>query len=240
MKRAALALILAVTPASADVQQPAGGGEVDWTRGLLIARSIGTADRRAPAPTIARVGARREAEGRAAAALVAAARTLPAPAGTVGDAADADAAVAGALDAAARAALDLATELMPDGSTRIQRGLPVEAIRQALTGPRAIVPAWAGAASAGDAPTALVVDARNLDVAPRVGITVTDGAVTVAMPAIWVDAQPGDRDARLGGRPRSVQAERLDAGALVVAPGAPLEAAARSGALLVVVVREGS
>lgn len=206
MKRAGLALLLVAAPAAAEP-------EVDWARGLVIERAIGTADRRAPSPAVARVGAEREAAERATAALLATAAALPG--------------VAAPVDGLAAATLTLEVEHLPDGSVRLRRGLPIEAIRQASAGPRVVTPVWDGVRSRAAPPAPFVVDARDLEVSPRVGIVVTDGTTTVAMPAIWVTRAP---------KGKAVKATRVDdaAGALVVGD----LAGADPGALLVVVIRE--
>jgi hypothetical protein len=218
------AALLAVLAGSAAHAQPAP--EVDWERGLVIASAVGTADRRAPSPAVARVGSRRQAEERATAALRAAAATLPVAGGAAVPPPDGP-------------WIELDTEHLPDGSVRVRRGLPLEAIRQAIAGPRPVAPAWDGAGAAGG-PTAVVVDARNLRLTPRVGIAVTDGTRTASLPAIWVRRAPKESDARLGGRAHRVKASALDAAGALVVAGVPLDEAAAAGALLVVVIREGT
>lgn len=229
---------------------PATADGVDWARGLVIARAVGTADRRAPSPTVARVGSLREAEDRARAALVAAARALPvAGGGTVGDALDADAAAAARLDAAAVTLVEVETQWLPDGSVRIRRGLAVESIRQALAGPRAVAPAWAGAdrdADADAAPTSIVVDATGVAVTPAVGVelAVGQGGAATALPAVWRAAAPKDRDKKkgslLGARPARVRATAAAGATLVLEADVDVDlaAAAAAGAVVIVVVSE--
>ena len=209
MRKALAVLALLVAPeAAAQTSSPAA--KVDWARGLVIVKTVGTADRRAPSPASARPVALREAEDRAAAGLLAAAKELPGAAG-VGD------------DVVAGNVVELATEFLPDGSVRIERGLPIEAVRQALDGPRAIAPAWDGAPDAAK-PATLVVDARNLAVTPRVGIAVSDGTTTARLPALWVTKPP----------PGAVKASGYDEATGTLAVDRPPEA----GALLIVVIRE--
>jgi hypothetical protein len=128
-------------------------------------------------------------------------------------------------DVAAGAVVELATDFLPDGSVRIRRGLPIEVVRQALDGPRPVTPAWDGAGAAAE-PVTFVVDARNLDVRPRVGIAVTDGTTTTRLPALWRSKPPKGA--------RAVKASGYDeaAGALEV------DRVPDAGALLIVVIRE--
>jgi hypothetical protein len=218
-----LAMVGVATPAHADV---------DWQRGLITIKAVGTADRRAPSPAVARPGALREGETRAEAALLELARGLPrAQGGTIGEAADADPLVAAALAAVVAAPIEVATDFLPDGSVRVERALPIEAIRQAIAGPERFVPAGA------DAITAIVVDARKLKLKPAVGIAVTDGQATLELPALFDGKPPADDDPRLGARPLRVTAKRLDHGALA-GDGIDLAALAAPGILLIVVIRE--
>jgi hypothetical protein len=212
MRRTLAVLALLVAPEVA-AQPAAPAAKVDWARGLVIVKTVGTADRRAPSPASARPVALREAEDRAAAGLLAAAKELPGAAGLADDV------VAGNV-------VELATEFLPDGSVRIQRGLPIEAVRQALDGPRPVAPAWDGAPAA-PAPATLVVDARNLAVTPRVGIAVSDGTTTARLPALWKASAPP---------PGAVKATGYDeaTGTLTV----DRVAAPDGGALLIVVIRE--
>lgn len=196
---------------------------VDWDRGLIIVKSLGTADRRAPSAAVARVSSRTEAENRAQSALIAAARALPVAAGgTVGD----------TVDLAGVPVVELATDLLADGSVRITRGLPIEGVAAALSGPRTVAPDFGGATAPAGA-TAIVVDARNLKVAPGVGIVVTDGTTTARMPALYVTKKPGDDDPRLGARPQRVKGTAYSRGVLTIDGATP-----DPGALVVVVVRE--
>jgi hypothetical protein len=205
VKAAALLVLLAAAPARA---------EVDWGKGVIEAPAIGTADRRAPSPAVARVGALREAEERASLALLAEARALPWRSGTVGEAVDASPEAAAALAAVARPAslVDRGTEYLPDGSVRIKRALPIEAVRQALDGPRVVAPDWGGKpakASLRDH----VVDAREVAVIPAVGL-VPGPTVIVTKP-----------------KKAAAKASALDGGVLQFDP------AADAGALVVVVIR---
>ena len=205
-----------LTTAAVLVLAGTAAADVDWGKGVIETGAIGTADRRAPSPAVARVGALREAEERAAATLLEEARALSWRSGTVGAAADADPSVAAALAAATRpeSLVDRGTELLPDGSVRIRRALPIEAVRQAIDGPRVVEPAWDGKPAA--APShELVVDARELELVPAVGIA--------AAPAVIVTK---------ASRKAGAKATGLDAGTL------QLDHPAEPGALVVVVIRK--
>jgi hypothetical protein len=217
-----LALIVAVLAIAAPAR-----ADTDWARGVITTSAVGTADRRAPSPAVARVGALREAEARAAASLLEQARALPrASGGTVGEAADADPAVAAALAAALAVPLELATDRQPDGSVRIERALPIEAVRQAMSGPEPV----AGVAPEG-AVTAIVVDARNLKVTPAVGIGVSDGTETLELPVLFRGKAP-----KLDGAVKA-KAGKYSGGALVI-DKLDLAALRTPGVLLIVVIRE--
>jgi hypothetical protein len=203
--------------------------DVDWARGLVTAKAVGTADRRAPSPAIARPGALREAEKRAQASLLEQARRLPMPDGTtVGDRADQDPAAADALGDACAASIEVDTEYLPDGSVRVERALAIESVRQALTAPELV-----SGVTPKDAPTALVVDARKLKIEPSVGISVIGdgGKAVLSLPALWL-ASPKEVD--LGAHPIKKTATKVDNGFLVV-DDLPDAAA---GMMLVVLVRE--
>jgi hypothetical protein len=221
----ALALLLAPATAWADV---------DWARGVITERAYGTADRRAPSPAVARVAAMREAEERATAALVVAARELPrASGGTVGEAADADPTVAAALEAAAASAIDVKTELLPNGSVRVERALAIESVRQAIAGPTALAAA-ASSTTGGEPVTAIVVNARKLKVSPAVGIAVGDGSSTLELPSVFVRKAPAAKDARLGANAVFVDAEGAEDGVVRV-PALAMQDLQGAGTLLVVV-----
>ena len=213
MRRALPALLLMLATPELAAQPAPPPATVDWARGLVIVKTVGTADRRAPSPASARPVALREAEDRAVAHLLAAARELPGAAGVPDDVVDGT-------------VVELATEYLADGSVRIQRGLPIEAVRQAIDGPRPVSPAWDGAPAA--APATLVVDARNLAVTPRVGIAVSDGTTTTRLPALWRTRPPK------GAKPVPASAFDEAAGTLTI------DRAPDPGALLIVVIREKS
>jgi hypothetical protein len=233
MVRLLVGMMVALTAAgaaAAPVTSTVAAVDVDWTRGVAIARAVAPADRRAPSPAVARSGARRAAEDRARAMLAAAARALPwAAGGTVGEAVD-DKGAAAALEAAVARAAVTAADYLTDGSVRVTVALPIEAVRQALDGPRAVA---AGAAVEG-AVTAVVVDARGAKVAPAVGLAVGEARG----PVLVAHAKPSA--AVLGAKVVTVKATAARAGTLAVAGphAADAKAAIEAGALVVILVKD--
>lgn len=155
---------------------------VDWAAGRVTATGVGLADRHAPNPAVARGPARRKADDAAKARL---ARALPAlPLATGGTLADklGDPAVKARLDRAIASAIavESETELETDGSWRVTLAVPIEAVRQALTGPRAL-PADGDA----KAPPPVVI-VEGVTVKPAVGYTVGG----LPAPTLWVAKVP--------------------------------------------------
>ncbi len=163
MRSAWLVLALASTAHADDAK-------VDWARGLVIADGIGVADRHAPSPAVARGTSRRVAEDRAKATIRGALAKLPvASGGTAGDK---------AAQAALSAAFALDAEPETDGAWRVTMAVPIEAVRQAIAGVRALP-------KDGDKdPAVVVID--GVKAQPAVGWKV--GRVEAA--AIWPDAAP--------------------------------------------------
>ncbi|HWO25225.1 MAG TPA: hypothetical protein VNO30_41080 [Kofleriaceae bacterium] len=186
-------------PARAEGAKP-GGARPDWARGLVIATGVGVADRHAPSPVNARGPAREAALAAAQKQLAAALPALPlAGGGTLADRLG-DAAVKARVDRAIAAAIVVDAEPSTDGSWRVSLGVPIEAIRQALTGPRA------APASDVDGPPVVVVEGARAT--PAIGYKLGP----VAAPALWVKDVPAwAKDA-----PR-VKARGASAGAIELA-----------------------
>jgi hypothetical protein len=128
-----LALILLLAPAIAHA-------DVDWAQGLVTARGVGIADRHAPNPAVARGTSRRTAEEAARAKLAVDVAALPLATGAkVGDAAK-DAAVKARLADAVEHAMELSAEPETDGAWTVTLAVPIEAVRQAIAGPRKLGP----------------------------------------------------------------------------------------------------
>jgi hypothetical protein len=167
LRTVAIAGIVAfATPARADV---------DWATGLVTATAAGVADRHAPSPSVARGTSRRGAEDAAKKLLAAEVAKLPlAAGGTVAGQATAKDRVAHAVDAA----LTVDAEPETDGSWKVTLAVPIEAVRQAIAGPRVLDPK-------GDTgPAVVVVD--GVKAKPAVGWTI--GGIAAA--TVWTDKAP--------------------------------------------------
>jgi hypothetical protein len=186
-------LLAAAAPAHADVK-------VDWARGLVIADAVGVADRHAPNPAVARGTSRRVAEEAAEQALAAKLGELPlAGGGRVADRAK-DKAIKARLDRAVEAAVPLAADPQTDGAWCVTMAVPIEAVRQALDGPRA----WP--AEGDEGPQVVVVE--GVTAKPAVGWRIAGQSA----PAVWVTELPAwAKDA-----PR-VKAKGAKAGAIELA-----------------------
>ena len=149
--------------------------DVDWAKGLVTATAAGVADRHAPSPSVARGTSRRGAEDAAKKLLAAEVGKLPlAAGGTVAGQAAAKDRIARAVDAA----LTIDAEPETDGSWRVTLAVPIEAVRQAIAGPRALDPK-------GDAgPPVVVVD--GVKAKPSVAWTI--GGIAAA--TVWTDKPP--------------------------------------------------
>jgi hypothetical protein len=154
--------------------------DVDWAQGMVTARGVGVADRHAPNPAVARGTSRRAAEDAARGKLAVAVAAMPvASGGRVSDAAKA-ADVKARLAAAVDHAMELAAEPETDGSWTVTLAVPIEAVRQAITGPRTLAPGGDA-----DAPVVIVDGVSGKPVV---------GALDAA--TIWVkDLPPWAKDA---------------------------------------------
>ena len=131
MMRALAIVALLASTAHADVK-------VDWARGLVIADAVGIADRHAPNPAVARGTSRRGAEEAAKKQLAAKLDDLPlAGGGKVGDKLK-DKQVKERVDTAVASAITLAADPETDGAWRVTLAVPIEAVRQAIAGPRVL------------------------------------------------------------------------------------------------------
>jgi len=173
--RLALVLALALSPAVARA-------DVDWASGLVTAGGVGVADRHAPNPAVARGTSRRGAEDAAKKKLAEEVAALPvARGGKVADIAKVDTPVAARLAAAVDHALTLAAEPETDGAWRVTMAVPIEAVRQALAGPRSL-------AAAGDHdPPVTIVD--GVSGKPAVG-ALDAATIWVKEPPAWAKDAP--------------------------------------------------
>jgi hypothetical protein len=188
--RIALLLLALTAPAHADV---------DWAKGLVTAPGIGLADRQAPNPAVARGPARRRAEDAARTALAKAVPALPlAGGGTVADKLG-DATVKARVDAAVAGAIGVTADPETDGSWRVTMAVPIEAVRQAIAGPRAL-------GAAGDAGPAVVI-VEGVTATPAIGMTI--GGLTAA--TIWTKDLPAWGKGAPRIKARSVKAGAIEA-----------------------------
>ena len=142
------------------------GARVDWARGLVIAEGIGIADRHAPSPAVARGTARRPAEEAAERAIAEELAKLP-----IAHGGKLDAAVIAKL-AAGAFALDAQPDT--DGSWHVTMAVPIEAVRQAIAGPRTLP-------SGGDHDSPVIV----VD-----GVTAKPAVGWIDAATVWVDQLP--------------------------------------------------
>jgi len=168
--RTAIACVLTLTASAR--------ADIDWATGLVTAPGIGLADRQAPNPAVARGPARRRAEDSARAALAKALPAMPlAGGGTLADKLG-DATVKARVDAAVAGALGVTADPETDGSWKVTMAVPVEAVRQALVGPRPLGPT-------GDGGPAVVI-VEGVTAAPAIGMTI--GGLAAA--TIWTKELP--------------------------------------------------
>jgi hypothetical protein len=151
--------------------------KVDWARGLVIADAVGLADRHAPNPAVARGTSRRRAEDAARKLLATRLDDLPlAKGGKVGDSSK-ETDVKARLERALANAITVAADPETDGAWKVTMAVPIEAVRQALAGPRALGDGDKG-------PTVIVVE--GVGAKPAVGWKI--GGLEAA--ALWVTAVP--------------------------------------------------
>lgn len=218
--------------------------QVDWSRGVMIARGGASADLRAPTPAVARVAAKRQAEASARERLLVAATTLLAEAGGIvappsagGDPTPERARLEAAIEAARIERLRYAS----DGSVTLDAVLPLEALRLVAKGPRLV----AGAAPDA-APTAVVVRAGTHLEAPVLGLSLVVDGKALGGPVVYARAgKAAIVPAVAGPRPLSVEASGATAPAVLVASATDPEGASALARLadtrdiLIVVLLEG-
>ncbi len=152
---------------------------VDWESGRVIESGVGLADRQAPNAAVARGPARRKAEDAARLALRTAVMTLPiAGGGTLKDKAS-DPAISARIDRAIAAALTVTAAPETDGAWVVSLAVPIEALRQAIAGPRAL-------ASDGDKGPPVIVIEGAAAAKPAIGTTIGGASA----PIVWVKTLP--------------------------------------------------
>jgi len=187
-------------PSGAEADREAGdAARVDWAAGWVIAGGTGLADRHAPSPAVALGTSRRGAEDAARQRIAARLGALPlAGGGTLADRVG-DAAVKARIDAALAAAIAVAAEPETDGSWHVTLAVPLEAIRIAIAGPRALP------AGGDQGPPIVVVE--GVAARPAIGWTVAG----VAGAAVWVKDIPAWARTAPRVRARSARAGAIDA-----------------------------
>lgn len=152
---------------------------IEWDSGRVLASGIGLADRQAPNAAVARGPARRKAEDDARRELHAAVKQLPvAGGGTLTDKL-ADPAIAARVDRAIGGALVVTAAPETDGAWVVTLAVPIEALRQAIEGPRTL-------ASTGDKGPAVIVIEGAANAKPAIGTTIGGASV----PIVWVNKVP--------------------------------------------------
>ncbi|HEX5060467.1 MAG TPA: hypothetical protein VFV99_13960 [Kofleriaceae bacterium] len=152
--------------------------KVDWARGLVTADAVGVADRHAPNPAVARGTSRRGAEDAAKKLLAAKVGELPVAGGSTVAAKAKDKAVKERIERAVANAITLAADPETDGAWKVTLAVPIEAVRQAIAGPRALP------ADGDKGPVVVVVDSATAK--PAVGWTIAG----VEAPVLWVTDVP--------------------------------------------------
>jgi hypothetical protein len=198
----AVAAGLWIGTAAAD-RDDVDAARIDWAAGRVTAGGTGIADRHAPSPAVALGTSRRGADDAARRRIAAKLRALPlAGGGTLAEMLT-DPAIRARVDAAVAAAYTVAAEPETDGSWHVTLAVPIEAVRMAFAGTRALP-------TTGDpGPPVVVVEA----VAARPAVGWSVGGVAAA--TVWVKDVPAwAKDA-----PR-VKATSARAGTIAVDPSA--------------------
>lgn len=185
---AATLLVAMASIASVVVAQPMAAQAlttyvtIDWSTGVMVAKGVGLADRRAPAPDVARAAARSRGVAQARSRLRAGLLLVP----WANSKTSAEQLTAAQLETLVEAATVVRAQPQTDGGWHIELQLPIEVVRQAVQGNRK----RAGDGDDTDTPE-IALDARKLRVVPAVGLRVNDGGTTVACAMRWVNRWPG-------------------------------------------------
>jgi hypothetical protein len=197
------AAVASVIPSAAADRDEVDAARIDWAAGRVTAGGTGIADRHAPSPAVALGTSRRGADDAARRRIAAKLRALPLVAGGTLAERLAERSLKAQVDAALEAAITVAADPETDGSWHVTLAVPIEAIRVALGGARALP-------AAGDrGPPIVVVD--GVSAKPAVGWTVGG----VAAPTLWVKDVP----AWASDAPR-VKATSAKSGAIAIEPAA--------------------
>jgi hypothetical protein len=222
-------IVLVVALAALPLAARAAPGVVDWQKRVVRCTGSGAANLRDAGgnAAVARLGAEKAARLDALRTCLEAMKGVTVSGGqTVGAAMGSDAALKGSVEGAVRGFRPVATRYFSDGGVEIDVEVPLDAVGDAVLPRASAAPAPAG-------PTALVVDASGLAVAPALGPRVLDEAgkelygpatlgesarrgTGVAAYARGLEAARRDLAARLGDRPLVVKAVRAQGTDLVV------------------------
>lgn len=195
------AVIAVIASTAAADRDDVDAARIDWAAGRITAGGTGVADRHAPSPAVALGTSRRSAEDAARQRIAARLGALPLAAGGTLASKLADRAIKARLDAAVDAAITLAAEPETDGSWHVTLAVPLEAIRQAVTGPR-VLP------TAGDSGPPIVI-VEGVTVRPAIGWTI--GGEPAA--TLWVNDVPAWAKDAPRVKARSARAGAIEAGA---------------------------
>ena len=174
----AVAITALIAPRADADRLQADAARIDWAAGLVVAGGTGIADRHAPSPAVALGTSRRGADQAAKQRIADKLGALPLASGGTLASKLGDPAIKARVAAVVDAAITVAAEPETDGSWHVTLGVPIEALRQAIAGPRALP-------ASGDAgPAVVVVD--GVAAKPAIGWTVggTDAAT------LWVKDVP--------------------------------------------------
>lgn len=227
--RVVLVLAIAALPLSV----PAEPAAVDWQKRVVRCTGAGAANLKDAAgnPAVARIGAEKAAKLDALRSCLEAMKGVAVTGGqTVGGAMSADPGVRGAVEGTVRGFREVARRYYSDGGVELDVEVPLDAVGEAVLPRAAAAPAPAG-------PTALVVDAAGLKVAPALAPRLLDEAghelygpaslgeaarrgAGVAAYARSLDAARRDLAARLGDKPLVVKAVEAQGADLVLGPEA--------------------
>lgn len=198
---ALLSVVGLAVPGLAQAQEP----NIDWQRGLLVARTAVPGDLGAPNREMARIKAERQARARCRATLRVALKDVPTAPGLK----------ASALPDDALPLLSLATDYGMDGSVVIEMALPLDALRTLYgAGDPLVGPDAAG-------PAALIIDARRLPLKRAVGYAIGDGDVSYRGPSLFfADEDTARQDGRIGKSVKILVASSAKAGTIRVPSGA--------------------
>jgi hypothetical protein len=152
---------------------------IDWEAGRVVETGTGLADRQAPNPAVARGPARRKAEDAARRALRVAVEALPLAGGGTVKTKLGDTTIAARMDRAIAAALTVSATPETDGAWVVTLALPIEAVRQAIEGPRQLP-------KSGDKGPAVIVVEGAAAAKPALGTTIGGASA----PMVWVAKLP--------------------------------------------------